>query len=163
MASFNSQRNKFFTIYDWTHFNQQNINLQQNIQNSNQKSLINAKKSITNLSINRNLSTNWITLTPYGTVGKDVYYSFDIEIQNIPEKFIDVIKAEPIIRSLDGTKTLLATAFYKVITYEIEDIQNSDNKNLRISISLEMRGQDVVEGWQVKLLCYIYPLLETVK
>lgn len=173
MAPFNTQRNKFASIYNWSQTNTDNIVKKKDIQSFNQKALFQAQKSLTTVSINRNFSTDWILLDLSGSVGKDIYNSFELTILNIPENFINSIKTDILFKSLDGIKTIENTAIYRTIQFEIEDLINPEIgsipdpdysiKNLKITCSLRMTGSDILEGLYVKFLCYLYPVNEIVK
>jgi hypothetical protein len=165
-----NQKNKTRRMFLWSDLMGVDIEKNQSNFTTNQNNIIRIKNPNQYFSKKLDLSTDWINLEL--RTSKQGYCLFETVIDRIPNLFISNIESEIIIRSWDGQKTFVNTGGNTSKLIEIEDTipPNSEVvdpdypiKKIKYSHVWYASGQDELEGIQTKVLCYVFPGVETVR
>jgi len=155
MTKFNSKKNKLKYVWNLSETVSNLINEEKQIRETNKKNIIDAKQPLSVITKSINYSTEWENFTSINN--KTIYVLLEVLILGIPENWIHNLKSEVIFQSTNNNFSLSTNYFYKVKSLQIEDIKNSNDKNLTLKYQVYMSGQTNLFGFQAKLLCHLYP------
>lgn len=155
MTKFNSKRKKLKYVWDLSQQTEYRSIYETDKQQENKSNFININRPSNYLGKMIDFSTEWENFI--SQTDRIIYQTEEINLLNIPEEWISNIYSDIIFRGTNHNFSLETNFFYKVKTLQIEDIEESNNKNITLKYQLYFGGQTDLFGLQIKVLCYLLP------
>lgn len=155
MAKFNSIIEKLKYIWDLSQDTEYKSLIESKKDRFNKKEFKEAIKSISIFNKLHDFSTDWEYLSYIND--RTLYKTFEIKVLQLPENYVENLKTDIVFRKTNSRFSLNTNYFYKNKTIQIEDIEDSFNKNVTINYQIYVGGLINIVGLEAKMLCYLYP------